>query len=239
MLGTNSTQFAGQGVNSVGGPNNWAPSMTVQANDGNAQHSQLGYEVLVFNEPVTINTTNLASVFGIKDSSNTSLNLVITSNGTVTGSTLTNVTQVVIKFASGSPDSFNFVTPYAVNTSGAIGGSQTVSVGLNDGNYFLSTNGSAISNNGVLLDTQHNGAGSGGTQADETWRLFGDSRGSRIVDGLSASDFRLANNQSASGKSSNPNYKWYFDVNGDANVDVSNTIDQNAFKANYTKTLAP
>ena len=105
----------------------------------------------------------------------------------------------------------------------------------------MNTNGALISNHGVLLDYNHNGSpGMGGTEVDEFWRLFGDSRGVRAVDGTSAGDFKNANIQSAttgSKHTANPLYKWYFDYNEDGNVDVGNTIDQAAFLARLDTNL--
>jgi hypothetical protein len=306
---TNSTKFGGQSANSIGGPNFWAPELSVQLNDGNVQHSQVGYLVLNFNEAVTIGATDLTTVFKVTDSENVTaaswasgtasitlqfpvtltagsssvtisgmtpagfngtflvtgvsgntftyslannpgsgpvgfgkvtgnnLSLSITSNGTVGSSSITNVTQVIIKFNSGSPDTFNFATGSAtVGTSTSNGGQQLVNVGLNDGNYFLNTDGTKISNNGVFLDYQHNGnpGSTGGTQVDEFWRLFGDSRGTRGVSAANLGDFQTTEGQASTittktGKAPNPNYKWYFDSNEDQGVDVGNTIDKTAF----------
>ena len=122
VLGTNSTQFAGQSLNNIGGANDWAPEMSVQINDGNVQRSQVGYLVLTFNEPVTIGTTNLNSVFAIKDGSGNLLNLSITSNGTVSENSLMNVTEVVITFLSSDSDTFNFATKTTVGSSSTPGG---------------------------------------------------------------------------------------------------------------------
>jgi hypothetical protein len=297
---TNSTQFGGQAMNSIGGPNFWAPSMSVQVNDGNAQHSQVGFLVLNFSEPVTIGATDLTTVFKVKDSENVTaaswasgtasitlqypltlttgqtvtvsgmtpagfngtftvtgvsgntftyslannpgsgpvgfgtvtgnnLSLSITSDGTVGSSSITNVGSVTIKFNSGGPDTFNF--PSSKTVAG-----QTLSVGLNDGNYFLNTDGTKISNNGVFLDYNHNGnPGSGGTQVDEFWRLFGDSRGSRAVDGTSFGDFKTVDNSTLGAKGSK--YVWYFDSNEDGNIDVGNTTDKTAFNARLFKNI--
>ena len=194
--------------------------------------------MLTFNEPVTIGTTNLNSVFVIKDSQGNPLNLSITipsGFGTLSGGSWINVTEVVITFLSSGSDTFNFGSARTVGSTSTPGGAQSLTVGLSDGNYYLNTNGALISNNGVLLDYNHNGSpGAGGTEVDEFWRLFGDSRGVRAVDGSSAGDFKNANNQPATTGSkgtANPLYEWYFDYNEDGNVDVNNTIDQAAFLA--------
>jgi hypothetical protein len=241
-LSANSTAFAGQSLNSVGAPNFWAPAMTVQVNDGNPQRSQVSFLVLNFNEAVTIGTTNLASVFQVKDAANNAVGLNITSNGTVSGSTLTGVTQVRITF-TGTTDTFNFITAVTSSTPQAPSlppGITSLTTGLNDGNYFLSTDGTQISNNGVRLDFQHNGnPGTGGTQTDEFYRLFGDSRGSRSVDGLSSLDFRLANNSGTAKGQNTSAYRWYFDFDENANIDIGNTTDKNAFLANLYHTLNP
>jgi hypothetical protein len=243
-MSANSTQFAGQALNHVGGPNYFAPNLTVQVNDGNAQHSQVSYLVLTFNEPVVIDVTSgLASVFGIKDASNTALNLNITTNGTPSGNTLTGVTRVTITFAAGSPDTFNFGTAVTTTTPQApalaAAGLSSITTGLNDGNYFLSTNGNLITNNGVKLDSNHNGTGSGGTETDEFWRLFGDSRGRRTTDGQSVVDFSAANNSGTAKGQNTSAYRWYFDFNEDANIDRGNTTDQTAFLNNLYNYLAP
>jgi hypothetical protein len=242
VLGPNSTRFAGQALNHVGGPNNFAPAMSVQVNDGNPQHSQVSYLVLTFNEPVTIAATDLTTVFSVKDAANNPLSLAITSNGTVSGSTLTGVTRVTITFNAGA-DVFAFAAPVTTSTPQApalaAAGLSQVSTGLNDGNFFLSTDGTKISNNGVFLDFNHTGIpGAGGTQTDEFWRLFGDSRGRRAVDGLNVNDFRNAN-QSGTGKGQNTtSYRWYFDFNEDGNIDRSNTTDQTAFLARLNTVLS-
>jgi hypothetical protein len=85
------------------------------------------------------------------------------------------VTSVVITFTNSGSDTF----AYAAGVTDPLGNS----VGLNDGNYFLHTDASQISNNGQHLDWQHNGnpGNTTGTESDEFWRLFGDTTGQRLV----------------------------------------------------------
>src|SRR5262249_31802321 len=62
----NSTQFAGQPLNNVGGPNDWAPQLTVAVNDGSSnQHSQVAELMLTFSSPVNI--VDLKTDFQVKD----------------------------------------------------------------------------------------------------------------------------------------------------------------------------
>jgi hypothetical protein len=308
VLGTDSTQFAGQSLSNVGGPNFWAPNETLVTNGGAVnsgttfvQHSQVTFLTVNFSEAVTINTTNLASVFSLQASDpitavswasgvatittstvngftagqsvtisgaggfngtfsitpsatnplqftyalatnpgavtlGTNSNVTfavtlgtITTNGTTSGTTLIGVTQAIIKFAAGSAGTFGFA---ARTIEG-----QSVSVGLNDADYFLSTNGADITSNGVFLDTAHNGNPSdvSGTEIDEFWRLFGDDRGVRAVDQNAVNDFKAVNGSTSGAKGSK--YVYYEDFNLDGNIDVSNTIDQAAILQRLNKNL--
>jgi hypothetical protein len=196
--GTNSTQFAGAALNNIGGPNDWAPQMTVQVNDGSSnQHSQVAELTLTFSSPVNI--ADLVSEFQLKDASGNVLSITVTDlNNALTTAGATgpvpdpSTTQLFISFNAGSIDTFNFGTATFTDQFG-----NTPTVGLNDGNYFLNTKVSGIAsaaNSAVLLDGAHNGVsgstttgtgnlnGNGINEVDEFWRLFGDTMGRRQVD---------------------------------------------------------
>jgi hypothetical protein len=310
--GTNSTAFAGQPLNNVGGPNFWAPSATVLVNDGtSAQHSQVTQLTVLFSQPVNISDV---AAFSVKDAQNNPLTVNVVIGGSVVppGTGATGVTQAVINFNNDtSADTFAFAA------ADPLGNTR----GLNDGNYFLNIDGTKVSANGILLDWQHNGQpGAGGTEIDEFWRLFGDLNGTRVVNGLDNAQFNQANHsvsgsfggsvgaattngsglvtmtmqgatlfavgetitvtgvaiggnatnayngtftvlsvttdgsgntvityQAASvpsapadvntGGVSTPTYLWYLDSNMDGNIDVGNTTDRDAFRANLGKRL--
>jgi hypothetical protein len=182
---TQSTQFAGQALNNVGGPNYWAPSEAVVVNDGSSsQHSQVSELTVTFNEPVDISDV---AAFSVKDAQGATLSTNVLIGGAVVspGTGASGVSSLVITFNAGT-DTF----AYPAGITDPLGNT----VALNDGNYFLSTDATKVSNNGVLLDWQHNGQpGAGGTEIDEFWRLFGDVNGQRVVNGLSNSAFNAAN----------------------------------------------
>jgi hypothetical protein len=74
-----STNFTGQSVNNVNGPNYWAPNETVLVNDGSSnQHSQVSELTMNFNEPVNI--SNLFTDFAVKDSSGNFLSINVTTD---------------------------------------------------------------------------------------------------------------------------------------------------------------
>jgi hypothetical protein len=230
--GANSTQFGGQSLNSVGGPNFWAPQMTVVVNDGSdLQHSQVSELTLSFNEPVNI--VDLVADFVVKDATGHVLSITVTDPNTgvtTAGATGpvpdTGATVLIITFTSGSIGTFNFINPDPFGNT----------VGLLDGNYFLNTLVADVTNSGVALDGAHTGvAGStadGTHEIDEFWRLYGDVNGDRQVDGLDNNVFR----GTFGSTSVSPNYLWFLDVDEDGNI---NTTDLNAFRANRGKRLDP
>jgi autotransporter-associated beta strand protein len=195
---TQSTAFGGQALNNIGSPNFWAPEETVVVNDGtNPQHSQVSELTVNFNEPVSI--ANLTGDFTVQDKSGNAIATTVTvTAGTDNGNnTASGVTQLVLTFNSDtSADTFAFANadPFG-NTRGLV-----------DGNYFLHTLVADVTNNGVALDGAHSGVagsttagstaprgGQGLYEVDEFWRLFGDTRGDRKVDGLAAFDFSQTN----------------------------------------------
>ncbi len=204
----NSTAFAGQPLNSIGGPNDWAPQLTVAVNDDSSnQHSQVAELTLTFSTPVNI--VDLASDFVLKDASGNPLSINVSDPGT--GATTegasgpvpdSGATQLFVTFNADATHTFNFITPYLDQFG------NTLTVGLVDGNYFLNTKVadiSAASNSAVLLDGAKNGMsgsttsgtgnlnGNGVNQVDEFWRLFGDTEGRRQVDGVDTTNFRTVN----------------------------------------------
>jgi hypothetical protein len=155
-------------------------------------------------------------------------------NNVVTGPVAaSSVSQVVITFADDGVHSFTF------------GGADPLgnTVGLKDGNFFLDTRSADITSNGIALDGAHSGVGGsttttgtgvyngGGTyEVDEFYRLFGDSRGARTVNGLSNNDWNAAFGTSTGAAA----YKWYFDYNLDGTI---NAADKGFFSPNLGKTL--
>ncbi len=204
----NSTAFAGQPLNSIGGPNDWAPQLTVAVNDDSSnQHSQVAELTLTFSTPVNI--VDLASDFVLKDASGNPLSINVSdpvSGATTEGASGpvpdSGATQLFVTFNADATHTFNFITPYLDQFG------NTLTVGLVDGNYFLNTKVadiSAASNSAVLLDGAKNGMsgsttsgtgnlnGNGVNQVDEFWRLFGDTEGRRQVDGVDTTNFRTVN----------------------------------------------
>src|SRR5262249_24220548 len=146
--------------------------------------------------------------------------------GTYTSATgvATNVTVLVIKFlATGNLTvSFGHVDPFG-NT-----------VGLNDGNFFLNTTASLVTDaQGHALDGAR--TGNYGTNGhDEFWRMYGDANGDRNVDGLDSSFFQAAFGQS--NPDTNPNF-WFMDYNMDNVID--NIIDGPQFSSRFYRRLNP
>ena len=204
-LGTNTTPtlFVGQELSNIGGPNTWAPQEYVYTNDPNAdnnQHSQVSELTVVFSEPVTVNP----AAFTVTDASGNTLSINIltadiTDGGTPITSTTSGLTQVVITFnTSGGPaagDTFS----YGAGVTDPMGNT----VGLTDGDYYLSTNGANITSGSLYLDYLKNGnlANAQGTEVDEFWRFFGDANGTRRVNNADAAAFFLANNSNVNGAS--------------------------------------
>jgi hypothetical protein len=211
---TSSTQFGGQPLNSVGGPNDWAPQMTVAVNDGSSnQHSQVAELSLTFSAPVNI--VDLRSDFQVKDASGNLLSINVfdlntgaTTIGTTGAVPDTGATQVFVTFNADATHTFTFGTTTFTDLFG-----NAPTVGLLDGNYFLNTKVadiSSASNSTVLLDGAHNGVsgstttgtgnlnGNGVNEVDEFWRLFGDINGTRTVDALDAHAFGLSDGASMS-----------------------------------------
>jgi hypothetical protein len=88
-------------------------------------------------------------------------------------------------------------------------------VGLNDGNYFLNTTASLVTDaQGHPLDGARTG-NYGGNGHDEFWRLFGDFLGTRSVDARDNQQF----GQAFGSSSGQANYFWFMDY------DLSLTID--------------
>lgn len=233
-LGTNSTKFVGSPLDSVGGPNGWAPEETVAVNDGGSvQHSQVTELTVTFNTPVSI--AHLQTDFVVKDASGNVLTTVVTvtagnDNGDGTASI---VTQLVITFNTDTS-----ADTYALSGADPFGNTRA----LVDGNYFLNTIVADITANGVALDGAHNGVGgstttgtgnlngNGVNEVDEFWRLFGDVTGHRVVNGVDNSTMRTAYNTT----SASPNYLWYLDFNMDGSID---STDLMAYRKNLGRRI--
>jgi hypothetical protein len=94
----------------------------------------------------------------------------------------TNVTKVIVRFLSTPLTTLSFTNADPFGNK----------VGLVDGNFFLNTNATLITDGtGHQLDGDRNGT-FGGNGHDEFWRLFGDTNGDRFVDGLDAAAFAKA-----------------------------------------------
>jgi hypothetical protein len=236
-----STNFAGQPLNSIGGPNDWAPQESVAVNDGSSdQHSQVAELTVTFSEAVNI--ADLASDFQVLDAAGNALSITVTDpiDGVTTAGATgpvpdTDVTTLVISFNAGSLDTFNFGEATWTDVFG-----NTPTVGLNDGNYFLQSKVGDISsaaNSAILLDGAHDGVagsttpgttsprgGQGLYEVDEFWRLFGDTEGRRHVDNTDLYNFEQAFGTTVS----SPNYLWYVDYNEDGSI---NSTDQTALLA--------
>ncbi len=197
-LGSNSTQFAGQSLDNMAGPNDWAPELSVAVNDGSSvQHSQVSELTLTFNEPVSI--ANLSTDFQVMDTSGNPLSINVSdSNGNSSGSD-TGVTSVVITFNLNEGPGGSSGDTYAYGMTNGVANTDVYgnTVALNDGNFFLDTVVAEITNNGIALDGAHDGVGGsitsgsnapyggqGKYEVDEFWRLFGDVNGARNVDAL-------------------------------------------------------
>src|SRR5262249_22032292 len=109
---TQSTQFGGQSLNHVGGPNYWAPSLSVAVNDGTPttlgffQHSQVSQLTLTFNEAVTITDP---SAFSVVDAQGHSLTLDIYNGEGLLTPGATGVTTLLIAFNNDtSSDTFAY-----------------------------------------------------------------------------------------------------------------------------------
>jgi hypothetical protein len=91
----------------------------------------------------------------------------------------TNVSTLVVRFLATGNLTLSFTGADGLGNK----------VGLNDGNYFLTTDATKVTDaQGKDLDGAHNGTfGSAGN--DEFWRLFGDVNGTRTVDALDAAFF--------------------------------------------------
>jgi hypothetical protein len=172
----------------------------------------------------TSGSTGLANATGGTASAPVTLMFTIpTGGGTYTSATgvATNVTVLVVKFLATGNLTVNFANADPLGNK----------VGLNDGNYFLNTIASLVTDGtGHQLDGDRNGT-YGGNGHDEFWRLFGDSLGHRMVDALDAQKFGAAFGQS------NPDTNaafWYFDFNMDNAI---NATDQTAFNNNKFKHL--
>jgi hypothetical protein len=171
-------------------------------------------------------STSFRNIFQVLDANNNPINLVFTiptGGGTYNSTTgvATNVTVLVIRFLSSGSDTFTFghVDPFG-NT-----------VGLNDGNYFLNTNASLVTDGqGQQLDGDRNGT-FGGNGHDEFWRLFGDSLGRRQVDNTDVFNF---NKQFGVSNPDTNVLAWFFDFNMD---NVINNTDLTAILANRGKHL--
>jgi hypothetical protein len=206
-LGPNSTQFAGQSLDNISGPNFWAPALTVVVNDGSSnQHSQVSELTLFFDEPVNI--VNLLTDFQVKDANGNVLSINVTDPNTgvtTVGATGpvpdTGATMLVITFnlntGAAAGDTYAYGTTGGTPNADVFGNS----IALTNGNFFLNTKVADITNNGIALDGAHNGVGGSTTQGtgnlngngvneiDEFWRLFGDANGTRFVDALDAHIF--------------------------------------------------
>jgi hypothetical protein len=101
-LSANSTQYAGQPIDDISGPNYWTVEETVQVNDGSAQHSQVSQLMVEYNSAVSI--ADLTSDFQVLDASGNPVPAIVTdSNGL---SNLSNDSYAIV----GATESGNSVT---------------------------------------------------------------------------------------------------------------------------------
>ena len=134
-----------------------------------------------------------------------------------------NVTQIQIIFQ-----------PYAGYTFTAAGQDDLGNtVGLVNGNYFLSvTSSGVIDSFGKAVDAAGTGV-AGSNYMWEFYRLFGDVNGDRTVNSVDSTAFKAANGSSQGAA----NYEWYLDYLVEGNIDVGNSDSKNAFLSDYLETL--
>jgi hypothetical protein len=148
----------------------------------------------------TATATSLAGGTGGTATPTVSLTFIIpTGFGTYNATTGqgTNVTKLVIKFLNTTETTTTF------NNADPLGNT----VGLVDGNFFLNTDTTKVTDQqSKQLDGDRDG-NFGGNGHDEFWRLFGDVNGDRQVDGLDNDVFRTAYGTT----STQSGYLWYLD----------------------------
>jgi hypothetical protein len=230
--------FGGRKLGNVSGLNFFAVTVkSMVINDGQAQRSQITGQTINFTAPVSFLQSDLPNIFKIKDASNNQLSLLFTVTGTLTGGTFTNVTRVVITYASTSVDSFTLGRAIVTPSNGTINGGSRQA--LNDGNYFLTIDGSKMTD---ALGFHVDAAGSGifgSVSTIEFYRLFGDTNGDRTVDYLDQNVIRQANGANATGTGTAlTNWrKWcYLDFDGNGLIDIN---DFNQFLLRRGTTLNP
>jgi hypothetical protein len=156
----------------------------------------------------TAGSTNLANGTGGTASTPVTVVFTIPTGGGTYNTTTgvgTNVTTLVIRFLATGNLTVSFLNADPLGNK----------LGLADGNYFLNTTATLVTDaQGKQLDGDRDG-NFGGNGHDEFYRLFGDVNGDRVVNGLDNVTFAAANGTS----SGNANYQWYLDV------DLSGVID--------------
>jgi hypothetical protein len=179
---------------------------------------------------VTNSTSGLANATGGTAGVPVTLMFTIpTGGGTYASATgvATNVTVLVIKFlATGNLTvSFTNADPFGNK------------VGLNDGNFFLNTTASLVTDStGHQLDGAHTGS-SGTNGHDEFWRLYGDANGDRSVDGEDTSFFRNSYNYAQTHSDVDAQaLLWFmdYDLNG-----IMDSNDVNQFNSRFNRHLNP
>jgi hypothetical protein len=239
---TSLAAFGGRRLNNVSGLNFFLASVkSMVVNDGQAQRSQVtGTTVnftLVNGVGVSFLQSDLPNIFKVHDAANSQLTLNFTVTGTLTAGTYTNVSRVVITYATTSVDTYTLGRAIVTPSGGAINGGSTQA--LNDGNYFLTIDGSKMTDTlGAQVDAA--GLGTAGSMATiEFYRLFGDFNGDRTVDYIDQNQFRQANGGNATGTAAQI-AQWrkysYFDYDGNGLI---NGTDFTQFLNRRGTTLAP
>jgi VCBS repeat-containing protein len=172
--------------------------VAVNSDATQVQRSQILNLQVSFNELVDLGSTP-AAAFQLVGPDGQQVNLVVVITTNAAGGTVATLT-----FLSG-PDTFKLATGQFA---------------LVDGRYQLT----------VLKDSVHdaNGHSMDADTIDKFFRLFGDARGTGLVDNGDLTLFRKAYNTA----SSSANYRWYFDENMDGRID---SVDLSAFQSDYYK----
>jgi hypothetical protein len=152
-----------------------------------------------------------------------------TGGGTYASATgvATNVTVLVIKFLATGNLTVSFTNADPMGNK----------VGLNDGDYFLNTTASLVTDSqGHQLDGAR--TGSFGTNGhDEFWRLYGDANGDRNVDGEDTSFFRNSYNYAQTHTDVDAQaLLWFMDYDMNGIMD-SNDVGQ--FNSRFNRHLNP
>jgi N-acetylneuraminic acid mutarotase len=172
--------------------------VAVNSDATQVQRSQILNLQVSFSELVDLGSTP-AAAFQLVGPDGQQVNLVVVITTNAAGGTVATLT-----FLSG-PDTFKLATGQFA---------------LVDGRYQLT----------VLKDSVHdaNGHSMDADTIDKFFRLFGDARGTGLVDNGDLTLFRKAYNTA----SSSANYRWYFDENMDGRID---SVDLSAFQSDYYK----